>query len=389
MSKAKAIVNGKIVTPEKVIENMSLIIDDGKFAEISQTAGGLEIIDAEGCFILPGFVDIHLHGGNGFDFMDGTEEAFESIAEIHCRHGTTSILPTTVACPQNKLFCLFEIYKKCAAKSKTAKFRGIHMEGPFITKEMKGAQNEAYIIPPDKDVVDEIFDRGKGIISRITAAPEIGGAQFLAKAAKNENAVLSIGHSNATADEVFKAYKLGFKHITHMYCSTTTNRKIGQNVYAGIVEAAYLNDGITVELIGDGKHIPKETMQLALKIKGAKHVALITDAMRASGLNCTESYLGSKLPQNRVIIEDGVAKLPDRSSFAGSIATSDIVFKNAVENYGISICDASCMMSLAPAEIIGIGKKCGSIEIGKEADFIFADNGYDVKNVFVNGNKIF
>lgn len=382
-----AIINGKIVTAEKILTDKAVIIEDGKIAEISDRIGRCKVYDACGRYVLPGFVDIHLHGGGGCDFMDGTAEAFHTILKTHASHGTTSIAPTTVACDLHALYRLFDVYRDVSQKT-NVRMLGIHLEGPFISKEMKGAQAERYIIEPTQEITDEILFNGKGIVSRISGAPEISGMQELAEAAKAAEITLAIAHSSAVAQQVEEAYHKGFRHITHMYCSTPSVHKVNQTVYAGVIEAAYLNDAITVELIGDGKHIPKEVMQLALKIKGAKGVALITDAMRAAGENCTESYLGAIDPKNKVIIEDGVAKLPDRSSFAGSIATSDMMFKNAVINYELPICAVSRMMSLTPAEIIGADDKIGSVNCGKYADLVIMNDNFKVCDVFVSGESV-
>ena len=215
----------------------------------------------------------------------------------------------------------------------------------------------------------------------ITAAPEIEGADFLAEQMAKAGIVLSVGHSAATAKDIIKAFDMGYRHVTHMYCATTPNRKIGQAVSSGIVEAAYLLDGMYVELIGDGKHIPKETMQLALKIKGSGHINLTTDSMRAAGTDLKESYLGAISPDNRVIIEEGVAKLPDRSSYAGSIATSDMMLKNAVMNYDIPLVDAVNMLALTPATIVGIENKKGSLAKDKDADIVITDKQFNVLRV--------
>ena len=181
---------------------------------------------------------------------------------------------------------------------------------------------------------------------------------------------------------------MGFNHVTHLYSNTPGIRKINQTVYAGIPEAVYLTDGISVELIGDGKHVPKEAMQMVLKLKGAENVSLVTDAMRAAGQNVTESYLGKICPEARVIVEDGVAKLPDRTFYAGSIATSEIAFRNAVMNYDIPITDVTTMMSAAPAKFLGIGDKKGSIKVGYDADLVITDLSCNVENVIVGGRQV-
>ena len=174
--------------------------------------------------------------------------------------------------------------------------------------------------------------------------------------------------------------------MTHLYSNTPSVRKINQVVYAGLLEAAYLYD-FDIELIGDGHHVAKEVLQLALKLKGADRINMTSDAMRAAGTNADESWLGEILPENRVIIEDGVAKLPDRSFFAGSIATGDVMLKWAVNTCGINICDASKMLSKTPARVIGESRK-GVIRRGADADIIFADRNLDIKRVFTGGREI-
>lgn len=379
--------NCDIVLPDKVAENFSIYVENAKIKEISKERlhiKNAEICNGNGNYLLAGFVDIHLHGGGGYDFMDGDEEAFEKIVAIHFSHGTTSLCPTAVSAPISQLEKFFAGYRKVSEKKTGANLCGIHLEGPFISQEMRGAQNPEYILPPDRETVDKIYDLGGDIISRITASPNLDGIGYLVKKF-GKGTEFSVGHSDAVCSDVKKAVDLGFDCITHLYCNTPSCRKINQKVYAGVLEAAYLYDGLNVELIGDGKHVAKEAMQLALKIKGADKVALVTDAMRAAGTDAKESYLGAKLPENRVIIEDGVAKLPDRSFYAGSIATADRMLKNAVLNYGIDIVTASRMLSRTPAHIIGIDDKKGSIETGKDADLVMLDKDYNVIKVFSGG----
>lgn len=381
--------NGTIITPQETLRNMVLVIGRDKIQDIlpeTKAPQNTEIIDAGGGYILPGFVDIHLHGGAGYDFMDA--EHFSEIADIHAKHGTTAIVPTTVSCNETELFQLFHIYRQAAGKSRTAEFLGLHLEGPFISREMKGAQNENCIRYPDSRLIDKLLDEGGDIINRCTAAPELPGMEAAAKKLTAHGIKLAAGHSNATCEQMIQAYDMGFTHITHLYCSATGVRKIGQKVHAGMIQAAFLLDGMTVELIGDGKHIPRELMQMTVKLKGADKTILVTDAMRATGTGARESYLGAKHPDNRVIIEGGVAKLPDRSSFAGSIATADKMFQNAVINNGIPIEQVSRMMSLTPAKIAGAESRKGSLEQGKDADIVIMDQEMKIKTVFARGNRV-
>jgi N-acetylglucosamine-6-phosphate deacetylase len=328
---------------------------------------------------VPGFVEIHTHGCGGYDFGDLTEEAFLRSAECYRAHGTTTVLPTSVSCSDEDMTMLFELFRKVSDKA-VVNYAGLHLEGPYLSMEMKGAQNPRYIRTPEKVFVSKITDNAD-IVRLITAAPEIEGAEYLARECKKAGIALSVGHSAATAEQVKAAEKTVFCHVTHMYCGTTSNRKIGQTVYSGIVEAAYLSDDMLVELIGDGKHIPKETMQLALKIKGSDRINLTSDSMRAAGTNLTESYLGAISPENRVIIEDGVAKLPDRSSYAGSIATSDMILRKMVVDYELPLVDVVKMLSLTPARIVGLDKTKGSIEVGKDGDILMLDSGLNIEKV--------
>mgnify|MGYP000862952492 CR=1 FL=1 len=384
--------NSNIVTADKVITNAVLVIEDAKIAGITQTIEipeAADVIDADGGYVVPGFIDIHIHGGGGYDFMDGTLEGFNSIGDIHCKHGTTSMVPTTVACTEKELFSLFPIFRKAVANSKTVQFLGMHLEGPFISFEMKGAQRADCIITPSDYIVDKILDYAGDIVIRCSGAPEIEGMKKVGKKMVDRGILMAVAHSNATCEQILEAYDYGFSHITHLYCSTPSVRKVNQKVHAGVVEAAYLLDDMTVEIIGDGVHIPKELMQMVVKFKGAGKTVIISDAMRAAGTNATESYLGSGASKNPVIIEGCVAKLPDRSSFAGSVATSDAIFRNAVLLNGLSIIDVCKMMSLTPAKIIGVDSRKGSIKKGKDADIVVMNKKLEVEKVFVKGKIVF
>lgn len=376
-----------------LIKNITAVLDDrtekcdvlvrrGKIEKIGRgiTCPDALDVDGENKILTPGFVEIHSHGCAGYDFLDNTKEAFSAISDCFLRHGTTTVLPTAVSCPEDSLMALEEVYLDMKDRV-SVNLAGLHLEGPFLSLEMKGAQSPDCIRVPTRREVDRLYSENGNIIKMMTVAPEIGGdMKYLTETAVAHGTVLSVGHSNATAKDVIQAHKMGFSHITHMYSNTPSNRKIGQTVYAGIVEAAYLLDDMFVELIGDGKHIPKETMQLAMKIKGSDHINLTSDSMRAAGTHATESFLGEKLPQNRVIIEDGVAKLPDRSYYAGSIATGDKMLQNAVKNYQIPITDAVKMLSSTPAKIIGLDNT-GVIKEGKDADLLIFDTDLNLQTV--------
>ncbi|MDP4133745.1 MAG: N-acetylglucosamine-6-phosphate deacetylase [Bacillota bacterium] len=379
------IINGTNVT-YKGISSGAVVIEDGKIKDVhykSAIPEGSIIYDAEGCIVAPGFIDIHVHGGNGYDFLDCTKESFFNIFKTHISHGTTGICPTTVACDTKKLF---DFFKLCETMKDTVGFLGIHMEGPFISKLQKGAQSEEFICTPGCSLTEDILSRGKHLIARITAAPEIDGMEEFARRVTDFGIGLSVGHSNAYISDMENAARWGFNQVTHLFCNTPGCRKVGSFVTSGVIEGALLNDDFFVEIIGDGHHIPAETLKLTLKIKGADKVCLVSDSMRSAGqVGVNESYLGEKLPQNRVIIEEGVAKLPDRSSFAGSIALGDMMFKNAVENFGIDINTVSKIMSETPSKLLKIDDRKGSIKEGLDADIVILDKNLKTKSVFING----
>ena len=383
--------NAKVVLSNTVTDKVSVLVSDGKIAEIDcKTAPkGIEILDADGQFLLAGFIESHVHGGGGADFMDGTVEAFHTVTETHLKHGTTVLVPTSMTATFEELENFVKAYLEfLKTDRKGAKTLGLHLEGPYLSGaggKSKGAQRGDLLRYPNMDEIKHLYELSEGHIIRWDAAPELPGADEFAKYLSEKGVICSMAHSTATTDEAEKGIAAGFSHVTHCYNAITTYRKEGQKVLDGVVEAAYLNDDVVIELICDGCHIPKGVLRLALKIKGADKVCAITDAMRIAGTDMKKAYLGTPSCGNEVIVDDGVAKLKDLSSFAGSIATSDRCLKVLCKDYGINICDASKMLSLAPAKLHKVDGIMGSIEVGKCADLVLVDQNYAVKNVILDG----
>ncbi len=388
-----AVVNGVLVTPDRVLKGKTLLFDE-KIVAIRDAdepiPGGARIIDAAGGYVLPGFVDLHVHGGGGADFLDADPDAIETVLKTHAKHGTTSLLATTLTCPDEVLYAgigrLGDAIENGTPEG-GSEILGIHLEGPYFAAASKGAQAITEQKIPTEKELNELYALSRGHIVRFDAAPELPGMDLFADWTRERGILASIGHSAANAETALAYYAKGFSHITHLYCSTTTEHKEGQTVHGGIVEAAYLEDGFTVELIADGKHIPRETMLLCFKIKGAKKTALITDAMRAAGTEAKESILGEKNTGTPVMIEDGVAKLFDRSSFAGSVGTMDVCFATALR-YGVPLADAAESCTLTPARIAGFADRKGSLDVGKDADVLLFDGKRNLKKVFVGGKEI-
>lgn len=384
----KQIINGKVVLNDGVV-NGSLFIEDGKILGINlENCLADQIIDANGGYVLPGFIDIHVHGGGGADFMDGSVEDFVTATNAHLVHGTTTIYPTTMSAEFSEILEVFDVYraaKKC--KKIKANLGGLHLEGPFISPKMCGAQRLDLIIEPSKEIIN-VLEENSDIIARISCAPEVNGVYDMANVLIKKGVQFSMGHTNATYEQAEEATKKGFTSITHMYSATSGFHKVNQKVHIGVTQAGYGIDELYPELIGDGCHVPKELLRLVTRFKGFDKVCLVTDAMRAAGTNLTESYLGKTCPENRVIIDDGVAKLPDKSFFAGSIGTMDRALRFAVKNASINVEDAIKLVSLTPAKLMRIDDKKGSLENGKDADVVIADNDFNVKTVLVNGKVV-
>lgn len=381
-----------MVLPTEVLPDRNVLILDGKIADLNlpeNTREGILTIDAKGLFLFAGFVDLHVHGGGGADFMDATPEAFEVAIKAHLAHGTTLLYPTAMSASEEDLASFISAFAAFRRNSPYAVMTpGLHMEGPYFAgagQKSSGAQPTDVLRLPDLDEVKRLLAVENGAILRWDAAPELEGAAAFGDYLSSLGIRVAVAHTDATAEECANGYAHGFSHVTHFYNANSMHRKREQTVYAGVVEATYLDDAVSVELIGDGCHIPREDVLLALKIKGKDMVSVITDATRIAGTELREAKLGSLAKGRDVIVEDGVAKLPDRSSFAGSIATMDRCLRVLCQKYKIDPSTASCMLSLSPAKYMGTDATKGSIEVGKDADLVLIDADWKVQRVILGG----
>ena len=387
--------NAAVVFPDSIKHSCNVLTLNGKISDCDfrgDPPENTEIINAEGNYLLPGFIDIHIHGGGGADFMDATPEAFETAVKSHLQHGTTTLVPTAMSASEKDLTAFLKTFKSFRKNSKYGALTpGVHLEGPYFSgasAKSGGAQPRDILRLPDINEVERLLKTADGDILRWDAAPELPGADEFARCMTDNGILCAIAHSNADSEEAQRGIDCGFSHVTHFYNAVTTYHKTGQTVYGGIVEAAYLNSGVTVELICDGKHIPRDILRLALKIKGVNSVAAITDAMRISGTDMKFGKLGSLANGTDVIADDGVAKLPDMSSFAGSIATMDRCLKVLCLDYGISLTDASVMLSGTPARLSRLGSTKGRIQNGMDADMVLVNREMAVMYVISNGKAV-
>lgn len=384
--------NGNIITPYQIIKSGTVLINEGKIAAVSAgeiDAPNADIIDAKGQYISPGFIDIHVHGGGGHDFMDGTSDAFLKIAETHAKYGTTSLSPTTLTSEREDLFKTLDNYEEANLKNtKGAQFIGMHLEGPYFALSQRGAQDPRYIRNPDPEEYKAVLAYSNSI-ARWSAAPELKGAIEFGRYLKSKGVLAAIAHTDAIYEEALEAYENGYSLATHFYSAMSTVTRRNAYRYAGVVEAGYLIDEMDLEIIADGIHLPAPLLKLIYKIKGADRIALITDAMRGAGMPEGNSILGNINTGLKVIIEDGVAKLPDRTSFAGSVATFDRLVRNMIQKADVSLIDAVKMASATPARIMGIENRKGSLVVGKDADVVIFDKDINVNTTIVNGAVVY
>lgn len=386
------IFNARIITPYRIIPQGTILIFDGIISAV--TEGNLEVadaveVDAGGKYVAPGFIDIHVHGGGGHDFMDGNEAAFLKIAETHVKYGTTAMVPTTLTSERDGLFETLTIYEEAAKKNtKGAQFLGMHLEGPYFAMNQRGAQDPRYIRAPDPDEYKAVIAHSSSI-RRWSAAPELKGALEFGRYLREHGILAALAHTDAVYDEVVDAFDNGYTLATHLYSGMSGVTRRNAFRYAGAVESAFVIDEMDVEIIADGVHLPPALLKLVYKIKGADRTALITDSMRAAGMPPGKSILGNLKTGLPVIVEDDVAKLPDRTAFAGSVATADRLVRNMISLADVPLIDAVRMMTSTPARIAGVLDRKGTLMPGKDADLVIFDEKINIETTIVKGEVVY
>ena len=384
--------NARIVLPDTILDDHYLSVKNGVIESIGKGTpdrkqlNSCTTVDCGGQYLSPGFIDIHCHGGGGADFMDGHMEDILTAARAHLIHGTTGICPTTLTCSDEELFTFFESFRQAReVTEQMPHLLGIHLEGPYFSPAQAGAQPPKYLVHPRPEHYHEILRRGQGNIVRWSAAPELPGALELGDELAGKGIKVSMGHSDAGFEDIVNAMEHGYSQITHFYSAMSTiTRKRGRRVL-GLIECGYLFDRLKVEIIADGIHLPPELLKLILKCKNHDDICLVTDSMRGAGMPDGPSLLGSKKNGVPVIIEDGIANMPDFSSFAGSVATTDRLVRVMVQKAGLPVWEAVKMASLNPASFLGIQETYGSIEPGKSADLLIFDDDIRISSVYVSG----
>ncbi|MBQ9911324.1 MAG: amidohydrolase family protein [Lachnospiraceae bacterium] len=369
------IANGRVLL-DGAFRDTDVYFDEQGILFFAKGIGSDRTIDASGSFVTAGFIDLHCHGGAGYDFSCGDPEGIRKAALLHLQHGTTALFPTVTSSG-------FETMEQAVLAIEEAKktlpmLQGIHLEGPYLSPAQMGAQNGEKIRRPEEKEYTDFLSRHR--IARWDYAPELDPDFRFLDALKSHGVLPAAAHTDATCREMELASERGCRLVTHLYSCTSTIRRVNGFRIAGVTEAAYLKDEIDAELIADGCHLPDELLRLAYKLKGPERLALITDAMRAAGLPEEGVFDIGGVP---CFVEDGVAKLMDRSAFAGSVATSDRLVRTCV-HAGIPLVDSIRMITETPARIMGLNKK-GALKAGNDADIVIFDRNIEMKTIIQGG----
>lgn len=374
--------SNKIILENELISGY-VYFEDGTITEVSDRELYCDKeYDMTDLYVSAGFIDIHTHGAGGYDFINSCDDVIRG-CNFHLLHGTTSICPTisaaAIANMENGLIAVEKAMKSDCLK---ANIIGAHLEGPYLSAKQCGAQCTEFITPPISEDYERIVGKYRDVIARWTYAPENDAEGKFCRFITDNGIVASCGHTDAIFDDIALAIDSGANLITHLYsCTSTVTRKNGFR-QLGVIESAFLNDDMYVEIIADGKHLPPELIKLILKVKGSNRVCLVTDSLSIAGTDVKHGFM----IDTEYIVEDGVCKLADRSAFAGSVATADVLLRVMVNDVGIDICEAVKMLTKVPADIMKLKK--GSLLSGFDADIVVLDENMDVKNVFVAGKKV-
>lgn len=388
---------GQIILPER-IERGTLIARDGCIAELLPASAAVPdaavVVDAGDGYISPGFVDLHVHGGAGGDFMDGTAESFRLALRAHLRHGTTRLAVTTTVAPHEQILAALELTRQFRRSPDPtgARVMGAHFYGPYFRYEARGAHPGAAVRPPVAQEFLQYLEYADDLVTA-TVAAEVEGAKEFALACRDKGVRTNVGHSWATFDQMTEAIGWGVRHVDHLYCAMSDKTRLRQfqmyPMQGGVLEATLYYDELTTEVIADGRHLDANLLNLALKFKGPDRLALVTDCSRALDMPDGGTYLlGPSEGGEPFIKRDGVGMLPDLSALASSVHGMDHMVRTFAKMTGRPLWEVIRMASLTPARIAGRDADIGSLERGKRGDILVLDKDLTVRRVFIDGTEI-
>ena len=376
--------NGRVVFADGIHAGLELAIHDGKIAEIgiANEASRGDALDLAGNYVAPGFVDLHIHGALGRDTMEGTADAFRTICDFHASGGTTSLLLTTATAPVPRILEVLRAAR--AAMPDIPQLAGLHVEGPFISRERPGAQRAEFICDPQPHLVDQLL-AFSDVVKRVTLAPELTGAPGAIMRFRDRNIAVSGGHSDAWDEDARLGFESGMRHVTHTFNCMSSARRRGTQRVAGLLEFALSEPEIMCELIADGHHVSATLMKMLYRAKGAQGICLVTDATAGAGLADGTQF---DLAGHECVVEGGVCWLADRSALAGSAARMIDLVRTLVRSLGVPLHEAVAMATSNPARAMQVGSK-GTMEVGADADLVVFSPEFEVLRTFVAGRQVF
>jgi N-acetylglucosamine-6-phosphate deacetylase len=388
--------NGTVILADRVVPNGEVHVVGGHIQAVGPSSGSPstsdgEVVDLRGGYLAPGYVDLHVHGGDGSDFMDGTAEAFRTAARAHARHGTTSLLPTTTVASHDQHMTFLDTCRRLKSDGTGgARILGAHFYGPYFGREAKGAHPGAHLRCPVPVEYMQYLEFADSIVTA-TVAPELPGAEAFVRACRERGIVCNAGHSHATFDQMADAVQWGVRHIDHLFCAMSDRARLRLSqtypMRGGVLEATLFFDELTTEVIADGKHLKRELLLLASKIKGPDRLALVTDCNRALDMPDGPYMMGPLDGGEPVMRSDGVGVMPDGKALASSVVGMDHCVRTYQQLTGQPLHEVIRMASLTPARIAGWDHLIGSIAPGKLADLVVLDQHLQIQQVYLAGER--
>jgi N-acetylglucosamine-6-phosphate deacetylase len=387
---------GTIVLPDRLLPGGVVEVEAGRITAIHadprSVSAEAKRIDFHGGYLTPGFVDLHLHGGAGADFMDGTEEAFRTVCGAHARHGTTSLLPTTTVARHEQHLAFLRVCRQLKQEGTgSARILGAHFYGPYFAAEARGCHPAAPVRPPQTKEYEQYLSFSD-CMTTATVAPELPGAEAFVRACRRQGIRCNAGHSYATFEQMEAARSWGIRHVDHLFCAMSDRARLRQSqtfpMRGGVMEATLYFDDLTTEVIADGKHLQRELLLLAYKIKGPDLLALVTDCNRALDRPDGEYLFGPRDGGEPILRRDGVGVMPDGLALASGVVGMDECVRTFHRLTGVSFAEVVRMASLTPARIAGWDQELGSIAPGKLADLLILDERLQVRAVYIAGQLL-
>ena len=394
------VVNATLILPDRLIAGGAIEVENGRIAGFGTghrpAAWSGPTVDASGQFVSPGFIDMHVHGGDNADFMDGTLEACETVIRAHTRHGTTTIVPTSTVARHEQIIAFLENTRTLKLRGARpplglGRVAGAHLYGPYFNEEKVGCHPKDPARPPTPVEYERYLEFADAMLTA-TCAPELPGAAGFYRAAAARGVRLNAGHSNATWTEMAAAYELGLRHVDHLYCAMSSvsslRERCGTPMQASMLEFVLGTSDMTTEVIADGRHLAPELLRFVATVKGPDRTALVTDCSRALDQPAGLYTFGPLDGGESFYSDGGVGLLPDSVNLASSVRGMDFMVRHMHQQVGLDLPTAVRMATLTPARIIGLDGEIGSLAAGKRADLLFLDAGLNVTNVFVDGEAV-